>query len=318
MKKLVINADVCHMPIVDMATGHVVARSYAPYFDEKTLELSYLALESDDGKEEIMYIPYSAVCFVNDVCMMINVPKEAYVPAAAKSCKLIGMPLTAKAGSVSLFSFGSIVQTNIGEDGKVTSLVLNDGHSFLVPRDNAPESVAVNDAFASEAFNCPNNTTRVSPSVAAPAKEAAAAAQPKPETEKALRADSQTPSVTIQDPMARFQKSKPESEPAPVTAKEGPAGKKAETAAPAGPAVSARPAAPEKKPEAPAKKPEAPAVPEKKAEEAVDAAAAPSEAKTDAPKKRKKNKFRVFIAPIVAMAIFFVLYMILFTFFIKV
>ncbi len=165
MKKYNLTADTCRLPVVNMMTGRVIARSFTPYFDKETLSLKYLALNKDENGYDRVYVPFSSLCFINDVCTMVRLPDKPYTPDEKKCCELIGAPLTAKVGVISLFNFGSIAKADVEEDGDIVSVTLNDGHSFLIPGEDSPENASVNEAFASEAFQCMNDSVRISPTV---------------------------------------------------------------------------------------------------------------------------------------------------------
>lgn len=149
MNKFVFTADTCRKPVVNMTTGRVIANSFTPYFDKKTLSLSFITLEMTDGEK--LNLPSSSLCFMNDLCTMVTVPDMPFIPDGNSVCALLGTPLSAKAGEITLFSFGSISGTDVDEDGSVTVLRMDDGNSFPVPRDG---SVPAGDgaSFASSFF----------------------------------------------------------------------------------------------------------------------------------------------------------------------
>ncbi len=304
MKKFLITPEICEMPVVDMASGHVIARSFVPCFDRETLKLHYLELKTDGGDR--ICLPFSSVCFINDICVMVSIPENAFVPESGKFCNLLGAPLTAKAGEVSLFNFGSIAKTEVGEGGEMISLVLGDGHSFLIPHDNEPENAAVNEVFAAQAFNCLNNSLRVAP----PAAQAPEKSEKEEKVSPAAVVKEEKPAIIEPETVT------PEMLEMPAAAENS--GNKKSVGSRMADLFGAVSAADTKaKKEAPAEKAEA----EKKAVET----AAPE--KDDGKNKGKDNKqsflkklskLRKFIAPIVAMLVFFVLYFVMFTLFIKV
>ncbi len=151
------------MPIVSMESGQVIARSFTPCFDRESMELVGLELHKDNGED--LQIPFDGICFINDICTMVKVPQKPYYLPYEDVCELIGTPLTAKVGSMSLFNFGSIEAADVEDDGKVLSLTLKDGHSFMIPREDSPEKAVVNNAMAADAFNCVNDSLRVTPSI---------------------------------------------------------------------------------------------------------------------------------------------------------
>lgn len=177
MKKFVFTADTCRLPVVNMMTGRVLARSITPYFDNQTLALKYFALNKDETGYDKLYVPFESLCFINDVCTMIRLPEKAFTPDSANSCTLIGSPLSARVGAVALFNFGSIAKAEVDENGAIGSITLDDGNSFMIPGADSPEKAAANTAFASENLRSMMDSVRVAPAPAAAATKTAPAAE---------------------------------------------------------------------------------------------------------------------------------------------
>lgn len=178
MKKFIFTADSCRLPVVNMMTGRVLARSITPYFDNQTLALKYFALNKDESGYDRLYLPFESLCFINDVCTMIRLPEKAFTPDSANCCTLIGSPLSARVGAVALFNFGSIAKAEVDENGAISSITLDDGNSFMIPGADSPEKAAANTAFASENLRSMMNSVRVAPGVASAASPEAAKSAP--------------------------------------------------------------------------------------------------------------------------------------------
>ncbi len=329
MEKFTLTSDTSRLPVVNMQTGRVVSRGFTPFFDKETLAFSYLAMSAEGGGD--IFIPFSAIVIVNDVCLMVNLPNTPYYPEFDDCCELIGTPLTAKAGAVSLFSFGSIAKADIEGNGEIVSLTLNDGHSFLVPREGSPENGVVNDAFASEAFNIVNNTSRV-PSSSQPEKSYAKepeqknSAYPEPGF---YSLNSPEPEIReAESPAAANEPAEPKKTVMPerYEAPERHADPKPEFVMPKQESVPGP--APEKAPEMRYYRPPVQQTPPVQPVQSVQpeerflSQPEPGSAQTGGrKKKKKKSKFMRLIArfapPIAAMLVFFVLYFIMAMLFIK-
>ena len=76
MKKYTLNSDICRMPVVNMESGKVISRSFIPFFDKDKLELIGLDLTLDNGGK--IQVPFSSICFINDICVMVRLPEAPY------------------------------------------------------------------------------------------------------------------------------------------------------------------------------------------------------------------------------------------------
>ncbi|MCQ2425118.1 MAG: hypothetical protein MJ070_03135 [Lachnospiraceae bacterium] len=130
MKKFTINAEMCRKPIVNMASGSVIASSFTPHYNKDTLTLEYISLALKDG--DILTVPFSALCFSNDVCTMVLVPETPFVPGKGRTSNLLGTPLSAVVGEYTLFTFGTIEATDVDENGSVISLLMADGKTYPI------------------------------------------------------------------------------------------------------------------------------------------------------------------------------------------
>ena len=130
MKKFTINDAMCRRPIVNMAAGNVIANSFTPFYNKNTLVLEYISLKLVSG--EVLNLPYSSLCFSNDLCTMVSVPEAPFIPDILRTENLLGTSLSAVIGEFTLFTFGTIAATDVDENGSVISLLMADGKTYPI------------------------------------------------------------------------------------------------------------------------------------------------------------------------------------------
>lgn len=321
MKKYTLSAEICRLPVVNMMTGRILARSFTPFFDKETLVLKYLALNKDDSGYDRVLVPFSSLCFINDVCTMIRLPDKPFLPDETGASELIGAPLTARVGAIALFNFGSIAKAEVEESGEIISVTLNDGHTFLIPGADSPEKASVNEAFASEAFRCMNGSVRVSPEIISVTSRDNAYSFAEPQSAvQSAGADYREETQVRPEPVRRAEPVYKEA------VREQPAAQAFVT-----PEVPAEPEKPAKKAEPTVKKSTSQKSKTKKLfgtakkraaakakSKAKESARKETEEKTEAGGRSKfVTRLLAYIPPVTAMLIFFFLYFFFFNFFIK-
>lgn len=282
MNAITLNKEICRLPVINLCTGGVIAHGFAPMFSPDTLSLR--ALSADNG----LLLPASAISFVNDVCVMVQVPGNTEQISSDGLCRLIGEPLEARVGAFSLFRFGEISAAEVASDGSVTSVSLSDGQVLEIPRGNeAPAPM-----FGGADITIPHTSPVKDETVAVP--EFTFTPEPAYTADLNLSAE-------------------PYFVPEPAVQKAAPAPEKAEATdvrfTPEPSFTPIRPAAPEPpvftEPAASAE----PAVPDKSEE---------YKAEEDAPSEKKKKRLHIdwkdlgrrYVPPLSAMIIYFILYFI--------